>query len=177
MIKQKRSYSRISTRLKAYVRKLPSPDTRPLFSACLGCDADSSVIKNLHGSHIPRELITFLQNMDAKLDMILSLLKQDTIQEDFPISAEVVEISGAGLKFVSKTEFKKGDAIEMALVLSQFPLKIVGVVGLIHRQESLHNVPVWVVQFTNIRDIDREHIVQFVFQEQREQIRERKNEL
>ncbi|WP_457570414.1 PilZ domain-containing protein [Desulfovulcanus sp.] len=179
MTKQKRTYSRISTRLKAYIRKLPSPDSRPLFSGCLACNAEPSITKNLQGPHIPRELVTFLQNMDAKLDMILSLLSQDSIQEDFPIRGEVVEISGAGLKFVSKTEFKEKEALELAIVLSQLPLRVVSVVGLILRLENVQNLaeaPVYVVKFTNIRDIDRENIVQFVFQEQREQIRERKNE-
>jgi len=96
------------------------------------------------------------------------------LQEDFPIRAEVIEISGAGLKFVSKEKFEQEQALEMAIILSQFPLRIAGVVGVILRVEHLRNLPVYVVKFTNIREHDRESIVQFVFQEQREQIRERK---
>jgi c-di-GMP-binding flagellar brake protein YcgR len=108
--------------------------------------------------------------------MILSLLRQDSLQEDFPIRAEVVEISGAGLKFVSKERFDEEQALELAIILSQFPLRVVGAVGYVLRLESVRNIPIYVVTFTNIRDLDRENIVQFVFQEQREQIRERKNE-
>jgi hypothetical protein len=176
MTRQKRNYSRIATRLKAYIRKLPSSDSRPLFSGCLAGEFDSSLLKNLQGSHIPRDLIAFLQNMDRKLDMILSLLRQDNLQEDFPIRAEVIEISGAGLKFVSRERFEQEQAVELAIILSQFPLRVVGAVGFVLRLESIRNIPINVVKFTNIRELDRENIVQFVFQEQREQIRERKNE-
>jgi c-di-GMP-binding flagellar brake protein YcgR len=55
-------------------------------------------------------------------------------------------------------------------------LRVVGAVGFVLRLESIRNIPINVVKFTNIRELDRENIVQFVFQEQREQIRERKNE-
>ena len=174
MTAQQRTYSRISTRLKAYIRKLSSPDSKPLFTGCLAGELEPSMLKSLQSVHIPRDLVTFLHNMDRKLDMILSLLRQDSLQEDFPIRAEVIEISGAGLKFVSKEKFKQEQALEMAIILSQFPLRIAGVVGVILRVEHLRKLPVYVVKFTNIREHDRESIVQFVFQEQREQIRERK---
>ena len=176
MTAQQRTYSRISTRLKAYIRKLASPDSKPLFTGCLAGELDPSMLKNLQGVHIPRDLVVFLHNMDRKLDMILSLLRQDSLQEDFPIRAEVVEISGAGLKFVSKERFDEEQALELAIILSQFPLRVVGAVGYVLRLESVRNIPIYVETFTNIRDLDRENIVQFVFQEQREQIRERKNE-
>ncbi|WP_045210656.1 PilZ domain-containing protein [Desulfonatronovibrio magnus] len=171
-----RNYSRVTTRIKAYARKTPFADTKPIFTGCFACDTDDQTSKNLYGSHIPRELVAFLKGMDEKLNMILSLLNQGSIQDDFPIAAEVIEISGAGLQFVSETSFEVDDNLEMALILSQFPLKVVGVVGRIHRMEKIKKIPVWVVEFTSVRDIEREKIVQFVFQEQREQIRGSKSE-
>ncbi|MFW5731282.1 MAG: PilZ domain-containing protein [Desulfonatronovibrionaceae bacterium] len=176
MSSQDRTYSRVSTRIKAYVRISPLPDVKPMFTGCFACDQDDQSVKNLYSSHIPRELITFLKGMDEKLNMILSLLSQGSIQDDFPITAEVIEISGAGLQFVSQETFHVDDTVEMALVLSQFPLKVVGVVGRIHRREKVNNVAVWVVKFTSVRNIDREKIVQFVFHEQREQIRGKRSE-
>ncbi len=173
---QERNYSRVETRIKAYARIIPFTDAKPVFTGCFACDVQEQSTKSLYGSHIPRELVNFLKGMDEKLNMILSLLSQGSIQDDFPISAEVIEISGAGLQFVSKSGFNVQDSVEMALILSQFPLKVVGVVGIIHRRLETNNVPVWVVKFTSVRDIDREKIVQFVFQEQREQIRGSKNE-
>ncbi|MCA1744060.1 MAG: PilZ domain-containing protein [Desulfonatronovibrio sp.] len=173
---QDRNYSRVSTRIKAYARVTPFADAKPIFTGCFACDMDDQTSKNLHGSHVPRELIAFLKGMDEKLNMILSLLNKGNIQDDFPIATEVIEISGAGLQFISDETFKVDDVVEMALILSQFPLKVVGIVGLINRRTKVKNVPVWVVEFTSVRDIDREKIVQFVFQEQREQIRGNKSE-
>lgn len=176
MSSQDRNYSRVPTRIKAYARITPFSDARPIFTGCFSCDIDEQPVKNLYGSHVPRELIAFLKGMDEKLNMILSLLNQGSIQDDFPIAAEVTEISGAGLQFISEESFELDDTVEMALILSQFPLKVVGVVGQIHRRIMIKKVPVWVVKFTSVRDIDREKIVQFVFQEQREQIRGSRNE-
>ncbi|WP_028575638.1 PilZ domain-containing protein [Desulfonatronovibrio hydrogenovorans] len=176
MSSQERNYSRVETRIKAYARRTPFANAKPIFTGCFACDMEEQSTKNLYGSHVPRELIAFFQRMDEKLNMILSLLSQGNIQDDFPISAEVIEISGAGLQFISDESFEVGDTLEMALILSQFPLKVVGVVGNIHRRVKVKNIPVWVVSFTSIRDIDREKIVQFVFQEQREQIRGKRSE-
>ncbi len=173
---QDRNYSRVDTRIKAYIRKTPFADAKPVFTGCFSCNIEEQSTKSLYGSHVPRELVAFLKGMDEKLNMVLSLLSQGSIQDDFPISAEVIEISGAGLQFVSEKDFHLEDTVEMALILSQFPLKVVGVVGRIHRTHSIKRVPIWVVEFTSIRDIDREKIVQFVFQEQREQIRGSRSE-
>ncbi|EFI34632.1 type IV pilus assembly PilZ [Desulfonatronospira thiodismutans ASO3-1] len=173
---QDRKYSRVNTRIKAYMRRTVFDDSLPLFSSTLVGDTDDHAVKNLYGSHLPRELINFLQQMDEKVNMILSLINRETIQADFPLQGEVLEISGAGLKFTSQEDFEEGENMEMVLLLSQVPLRIVGMVGRIHRCEKVQGVPVWAVQYASIRDVDREKIVQFVFQEQREHIRGRKNE-
>ena len=173
---EERNYSRVETRIKAHLRRTPFANARPIFTGCFACNIDEQSAKSLYGSHIPRELVNFLKGMDEKLNMILSLLNQGSIQDDFPISAEVIEISGAGLQFVSREQFTVDDTVEMALILSQFPLKVVGIVGHIHRQLVVKKIPVWVVSFTSVRDIDREMIVQFVFQEQREQIRGKRSD-
>ncbi|WP_291322668.1 PilZ domain-containing protein [Desulfonatronospira sp.] len=174
---QVRKYSRVPTRIKAYMRRTVFDNSLPLFSCTLVGDSEDHVIKNLYGSHLPRELISFFQQLDEKVNMILSLINRDTIQADFPIQGEVLEISGAGLQFTAEEDFEEGQNLEMVLLLSQVPLRIVGMVAEIHRKEKVQGVPVWAVQYKNIRDVDREKIVQFVFQEQREHIRGKKNEI
>ncbi len=174
MTQEDRSYSRISTRIKAYLRKTVFSDAKPLFSSSLTGEGEDQAVGNLYGSHIPRELINFLQNLHEKVDMILGLLNRESIQAEFPIQAEVLEISGAGLQFISDEDFEVGEHVEMVLLLSQVPLRVVGLVGRIHRREECQGVPLWVVEYTSIRNIDREKVVQFVFREQREQIRGKK---
>jgi hypothetical protein len=177
MEKQSRTYMRISTRTKAYIRRLASPDTRPLASGCASCFTHSAS-KSLQGAQLPQDLINFLKEMDSKLDMVLNLLNQEYLHGQFDYECDVVEISGAGLQFTSSEEFESGEAVELAIILSQIPFRIVGLVGSIHRveKEDTEEHKTYAVEYTSIRDEDREAIVQFVFHEQREQIRERQND-
>ncbi|MFP4658101.1 MAG: PilZ domain-containing protein [Desulfonatronovibrionaceae bacterium] len=175
MEKQSRTYMRITTRIQGYIRRLASSDTRPLASACPSCFSGSGS-KNLQSVQLPQDLLNYLKELDSKLDMILSLLNQEYLQNQFELQCDVVEISGAGLQFVSSKEFESGEAVEMVLILSQIPFRVVGLVGSIHRLEGHSGGKnIYAVEYTSIRDEDREAIVQFVFHEQREQIRERQN--
>lgn len=174
MNKQNRNYMRITTRRKAYVRFLPSAETKPMYSGCASCYSQSNA-QSLQGTQLPKDLLNFLKDMDAKLNMIISLQNQEYMQQQFDFECDITEISGAGLQFSSNKEIETGQAVEMAVVISQIPFKIVGLVGIIQRIESTDPEFLYVVEYTSIRDDDREAIVQFVFHEQREQIRERQN--
>lgn len=166
---------RISTRINAYVNRLSSADTRPMYSGQASTYSESAP-KNLQGSQIPADLFKFLKEMDSKLNTILSLLSRDYLQDQFEHTCIVTEISGAGLQFTSKEEFKEGQAVEMAVIVSQMPFRIVGLVGAIQRIEQEKEEKIYVVEYTSIREEDREAIVQFVFQEQRELIRRQHND-
>jgi len=104
----------------------------------------------------------------------VSFVSQDRLQNDFQETVEVVELSGGGLKFSSEKKFKPGDALEIVLVLSQIPLRLAAAVGKIERSEIMNKRPVWVLEFTNVRESDLEAVVAFVFKEEREKIRGQK---
>jgi c-di-GMP-binding flagellar brake protein YcgR len=112
-----------------------------------------------------------LSGINHKLDLILSTISQDMLVKDFPLRLEITEISGAGVLFSTNENIEIGDHLEMVLILSQFPLRLASVCGTVQRQENL----LFAFNFIQIRENDRETIVQFVFQEQREQIRESKH--
>jgi len=123
-------------------------------------------------SKLPEDLTAFLSEMDRKIDRVLGLLSQDHLKTDFSIDIEVMELSAAGLKFRSKEVFKTDDPLEIVLLLSQVPLRMAGCKGRILDQEE--DTELYRFEFVDMRGSDMEAIVQFVFQQQREQIRNSK---
>ncbi len=174
MSSENRTFSRVPTRLKMFFR-FTEKDARPLFLDCLGCDFKDISLENLNSPYLPKELLEFLSNLNNKLDVILSLLNQNSLSQDFPYKGEVVEISGAGLKFLSQEKLEPGTPIEVALSLSTLPPLLIGLVGEILRLEGEQNQKyLYALKYLFLRDSDREQIVQFVFKEQRELLRGKK---
>jgi len=168
-----RTFSRVRTRLKAYFR-LAEPDTLPMHLGCLGCEEQKVNIEDLRSPHLPKEFFVFLLNMDSKLNMLLNILSSNRLTDEYPYQGEIIELSGAGLKFRSDLKLKAGTFLEMAIAVSSLPPKLIGVVGELIRIEQLNEKNVYVLKYSAIRESDREQIVQFVFQEQREALREQR---
>jgi c-di-GMP-binding flagellar brake protein YcgR len=64
--------------------------------------------------------------------------------------------------------------LEVVLMLSQFPLRMAGAIGRVIRAEPDQGRTLYALDFTRIRERDLETIVQFVFQSQRDELREKK---
>ncbi len=166
----KRCYSRIETRVKALIRRAEDKHSPPLFRTSI--HDFPSIHAHLKDVGIPESLRLFMEYVDSKLDLILSILGQDIIEKEFDFSTMVVELSGGGLKCLRPSEdFQVGDALEILLFLCHIPLQTVSAVGEVIRIEKFKGKDFLVLEFTHIREIDREEIVRFVFQEEREQIR------
>ncbi|MFP4213166.1 MAG: PilZ domain-containing protein [Desulfohalobiaceae bacterium] len=173
---ENRSYSRVSTHIQAWARKMSPGDPGPLFrSGSWGWLQEQ--IPALKDSSLPEGLRFFLETINTKLDTLLSLCSEQVLQADFPLKLHVVELSGAGLKCLLPAEdLQKGDQLEVILVLAQFPVNLAGVSGQVLRQESSQGQKLLALEFSSLRQSEREKIVQFVFREQREQIRTLKND-
>lgn len=171
MSEEKRSFSRIPVRLKAQARVMSSIDSPQVFT---GDALPQSISREelLKKGKLSEELTTFLLEMDRKLDEIIGLLSQDFVKTDFSIDLEVMEISAAGLKFRTSQTFQSGDPLEIILYLSQAPLRMAGSKGRILDKEE--DTGLYRFEFLDMRGSDMETIVQFVFKEQREQIRNSK---
>lgn len=164
MSQEKRSYSRIDTRLKGYARRTTDVTSPKLFRS-----RSAPMAQDLRNAKLPEDVVGFLQEMDRKLDSILGLLSQDQLRDDFPINLEVVQISGAGMQFRSSEKLAPDDALEVVIVLERIPLKMTGAKGIVVGHEAGTNL--YSFDFQNINDHDLEAIIQFVFGQQREQIR------
>jgi hypothetical protein len=170
MDNEHRSFSRVNTRLSALARKVSSPESMPRFQ---GFPAPPTLTVGKLGGSLPQALIDFLTAMDAKLDMLISLESQERMRDDFPINLEITEISASGVSFRSAEPLETDTRMELVVYLSRFPLRMAGGMGRVVRNEQENGSWTGALEFTDIRDTDTEAIVQFVFQEQRQQLRKK----
>jgi len=161
---------RIPTRLRGHLRFLADPDELPIFREAPPLGASSCPPEN-RDSGLNDTLYAMLCTINAKLDMLLSLHSREEIETDFPVPMEIIEISGAGVRFTTTAPVAVEQHVEAVIVLSRFPLRMAGAVGRVLRQENHEGQPAYALDFTRIRERDLEHIVQFVFQSQRDDLR------
>ncbi|QJB57792.1 PilZ domain-containing protein [Pseudodesulfovibrio sp. zrk46] len=171
MSEEKRTFSRVPVRLKGYARYMQSIESPQLFTS----DSVEDVCNRetlFRNSKLPDDLTAFLGEMDRKLDRILGLLSKDYIRSDFPVDIEILELSAAGVKFRTKDQVEKNCPLEVIVMLSQLPLRMASSKGRIVGKEE--DTGLYRFEFVDTRESDMEAIVQFVFQQQREQIRNSK---
>lgn len=171
---ENRSYSRISTFIRARYRKLSHPDEPQICPSGFNIQSSGGQ-RFLRESGLPDVLASFLMNMDAKLDRIIAQMSKDSLAAYFPDELVVLDMSAAGV-LVQSNDIKPGDFLEVVLYLGEFPPVVVSGVAEVLR--SGKNVPgvgkTYALQFTRLRDTEREEIVRFVFKEERSRIRTEK---
>ncbi len=172
-MEEKRTFLRIPTRLTGYLRLLTDPEEMPIFREAPPMGSAFSPI-DARDAGVSEPLYAMLSSINAKLDMLLSMQSRDQIEGDFPLAVEVIEISGAGVRFITPMELALDQYVEAVLVLARFPLRMAGAIGRVIRQDSRDGQPVYALDFTRIRERDLESIVQFVFQSQRDDLRGKK---
>lgn len=173
MGEEQRTFLRIPTNLHGRMRILSSERELQLFrEAPITSTSVSSM--DLKSAGINEALITALQAMDRKLDLLIGIHSQDSMQEDFPHVLEVVEISGAGVKIACPYPLAIDQHVEIVVTLTQLPVRLAGALARVVREETLDGRQIWALDFTRIRDRDLETIVQFVFQTQRDELRVKK---
>ncbi|CCH47627.1 PilZ domain-containing protein [Pseudodesulfovibrio piezophilus] len=171
MSEEKRTFSRVPVRLKGYARVMQDLSSPQKFTGD-AVGEESPYDEVFRNSKLPEELTHFFAQMDQKLDRILGLLSSDTLQNDFPLEVEILELSAAGVKFRTIDTIDPEDALEIVLFLSQIPMRMVSSKGRILGIED--DTKLYRFEFVETRGSDMEAIVQFVFQQQREQIRNSK---
>jgi hypothetical protein len=172
MANEKREFLRIPTRIKGHARFLESDAEMPLYREAP--TAGPGVFGADSKEGLSDSLFALLSTINAKLDMLISVQSRESLEDDFPIGIDVIEISGAGLRFLCNEELSQSANVEVVLVLNQFPLRLAGAIGKVIRQGEESGRKVYALDFTKIRERDLEGIVQFVFQSQRDEIRGKK---
>lgn len=169
---EKRAFARVETNIPAYVRKIKTDARMPEPFDTSAVQTDSGM-PDLENAGLHEGMAKFLKALDAKLDMLVSYITQDRLHKEYQETVQVIELSGSGMRFISELPLENGQPLEAVIILSRYPLKVASAAGRIARGEKADE-KAWMMQFSHIRESDLERIVQFVFSEERERIREKK---
>ncbi|MDQ5985490.1 MAG: hypothetical protein CSYNP_01200 [Syntrophus sp. SKADARSKE-3] len=115
----------------------------------------------------------WLKLINAKLDEIIRMM---TLQREgfSTLPFKKINISGNGLSFFSMESLSKGTFIEAKVVLTIINASALILYGEVVKVESLGNGFNIGVRFINIDDMLRNEIIRFVFEREREMIREKR---
>lgn len=126
-------------------------------------------------------LLPYLRLIDRKLSTIMDLLSPTSRDRQtdraLPCTAWYgeVEISGAGLSFVYETPIDEGALLFVRLMLPIFPYPAIRTLceSVRKREVSTENLSGWntALKFQVINDLDRDLLIGYIFDKEREQIR------
>ncbi|MEN6621405.1 MAG: PilZ domain-containing protein [Smithella sp.] len=165
-----REYSRVD----AYIPleyKLIDPEHRQIRSRVAG-EIILSEFKSLPDPD-DQIIAEWLKTINTKLNSIIRMLTMH--HEGFDqLPLKKVNISGGGISFSADNPFSPGDIIEFKLILTmQYPLSLFlyGEVIEMGKHNSEYNT---FVRFIAIDDFIRDEIIRFVFEREREILREKR---
>jgi len=168
-----REFSRITTLLPLAVRVI-SPEEWDVSHARIFGEAiysDQSTLPEVNDAH----LSVWLKTINAKLDSIINILtfSQAGFDSLIPHSAT---ISANGMAFLLKEDIPVDACVEIKILLfslSTVAVQVYGKVLTVKEQDSQYRVA---VKFSPMDDQIRNEIVRFVFEKEREMLREKKGE-
>lgn len=133
-------------------------------------DADNKAINEA--------LFTLIMTIDRKLDLLLEVLSRPAENSCVEDRVSKVNISGSGIKFLSKRPYEQGQLLKLTIFLPIFPQLSICAVGEVVRSEAVEKEGEKEYQiasrFIAINEDDREQIVCYTFKREREILRNRK---
>ncbi len=123
-------------------------------------------------------ILDLLVSLNNKLDSLIRLLKKEKELEieDLCLKEPThVNISGAGIRFISDQPIKKGSFLKLQICIPLFPSFVIPVLGQViwsRKKENAHEIG---VKFTAIHEDDRDALIHYIFIRQRRLIRKAKS--
>jgi hypothetical protein len=125
----------------------------------------------------PEALLEFLLEMDRKLDAILGYLHRESLLEAFPGEGWVTALGGTRLTLETPSPLSRGDRLELALLLEEFPPRMVVAAATVECPCGPPDGPAaFCLAHSCGREEDQETLFRFIFQEERRLLRLRKGE-
>ena len=123
--------------------------------------------------------VNFLIQMDEKLDQILALLSKGDVEKGSTEEGLGINISGSGMHIIVDKPVDPGTIIHAKFFLTKSPFLFMDVFGeivrVIRSEEKGQTTYQLGVEFLDLCEQDRERIISAVFQQQRQEIRNRKS--
>jgi c-di-GMP-binding flagellar brake protein YcgR len=173
LVFNRREYSRVDAYIPLEYRRISNEEQEQVKSRLSGevMLANFTLMPPLE-NHPQMECLTTL---NKKLDTIIQMMALQS--EGFhSLPFKFVSLSGSGLQFSSQQLFSLGDMLEFKMILTLYQpvaIYVYGEVVRVGRQSSSYFVN---VRFTEIADTIRDKIIHFIFEMEREMLRESKGD-
>lgn len=167
----KREYSRVDVYLPLEYR-LINPLRKDTYRSRIAGESILAEFKNLPNPD-DQLIAQWLQSINAKLDEIIRMM---TLQHDGfnQLSIMKVNISGGGMSLNTGESFSSGDVLEIKVMMGlQTPVALF-LYGEVVEVTKPHQEYDTSVQFINTDDFVRDEIIRFVFETEREILREKR---
>jgi hypothetical protein len=167
----RREFTRVNACIPFSFRLVPAMDTCYLKSRTIADSylTDLSIMPNVEDQMYGE----WLKLINAKLDEVIKMLTMQ--REGFStLPLRNINISGNGISFFSNEAFEKGAILEVKIVLtilSSMAMLLYGEVVTVEIVENGYNVA---FRFIKMDDLIRNEIIRFVFEREREMIREKR---
>lgn len=122
-----------------------------------------------------KPLLPILSQLERKLNFLIQLLTEREEVDQFPDEGEVIDLSGSGLRLITDADVAPDGLLEMALRLPGLRTGI-PLVGAVQRLQPSVQAPYRyevALTYVVIQEMDRERIIRYVFQAQRQQLQSR----
>lgn len=171
----------VSTMVRAMFRLVDGPDAPRMYSGSGASPLAPLRDEMLSSNARPDALLRFLAEMDRKLDTLLSLMRRESLHDDFPLQGHIVTLSGAGARLESTAELADETFMELLLLMESGSLNIISLLAAARRLKDERALigpsnRVYELDFLTLEQDDREHIIRFVFGEERKRIRRNRDE-
>lgn len=192
---QKRSYMRVEDSFRVHFRILPREEyerrrqdfatrssKRGEARSLLPTDWSGEFQEGLGeeaAASLEAVVIKMLIGLDRKLDKVIDLLEQPKGRAEF-CSGTGVNISGAGICFVTEAPVGIGSMLELAIEFNVFPPIHLMALGKTLRAREMLDFPETqrhfevAVEFSDIHEDDRDEVIRYTFRRQRELLRSQK---
>jgi hypothetical protein len=124
------------------------------------------------------ELFTYMRMINKKLDSIIDVLNKSQYDEIYHYVQTEITLSGAGVQFESQIALKAGDYTELKIIVPIFPYPRITILCQVVRAESVHGGSGGTfriaMQFLVINEKDRDLLVNYIFEKEREYLRQKK---
>jgi hypothetical protein len=125
------------------------------------------------------EIFANMRMMNKKLDTIIELLSKSLYGEIYTSVQTEINLSGAGVQFESHIVLKEGDYTELKIIVPIFPYPKITALCQVVRTESVQGSSTTgnfriAMKFLVINEKDRDLLINYIFEKEREYLRQKK---
>lgn len=125
-----------------------------------------------------KELFAYMHMLNKKLDMIIDTLSGPQSSGTYHTVRAEISLSGAGIRFETQLALTEGDYTELKIIVPVFPYPKIAVLCQVVRvekvQEGTEGTFMAAMKFIAINEHDRDFLVKYIFEKERELLRQRR---